>query len=349
MKKIIIGLDVSKEKLDATAIKGIFSENGIEQLDYCVFENSSKGYRSLLSWSKKLLPGVGSEDILLCCERTGNYDKDMCNYIYAHGYDIWRESALQIKLSSGVHKGKDDHADSLMIAEYAMRNFDKAIIYTPRDSRIEDLRKLLVYRASLVESKKQENVRMESMCTANDKSPAAKLLRRESRRNIERFNKGIKECENAIMDIIRENEDLKRTFNHIISVKSIGMINAIAFIVYTNNFTYFRTARQLASYYGVASFREKSGTSVNRRANVAFLSNHLLKSYISQAAECAVRTNGIYKDYYDRLDLKGKHYGIILNNVKNKLIHLVFSLVKNDCDFEYNHEFIRTWKNTQTA
>ena len=98
----------------------------------------------------------------------------------------------------------------------------------------------------------------------------------------------------------------------------------------------------MASYYGIAPFRDTSGTSVDKKAYVKCYSNSLLKAYLTQAAEWTIRENGIYHDYYLRLKEKGKPYGIIINNAKNKLIHLVFSLVGNDTDYEQNHEYVRT-------
>ena len=35
---------------------------------------------------------------------------------------------------------------------------------------------------------------------------------------------------------------------------------------------------------------------------------------------------------------QGKPYGVILNNVNNKLLHILLSLVAHDCDFELDHE-----------
>ena len=43
----------------------------------------------------------------------------------------------------GVRKGKDDKADSLMIAEYAMRHMDKAVIYETPCETIRELKALL--------------------------------------------------------------------------------------------------------------------------------------------------------------------------------------------------------------
>lgn len=72
-----------------------------------------------------------------------------------------------------------------------------------------------------------------------------------------------------------------------------------------------------------------------------YYSCSLLRATITQAAEWTIKENGIYRDYYLRLKAEGKPYGIIINNVKNKLIHLVFSLVTNNMDYEQNHEFLR--------
>ena len=119
MKKIVIGIDISKEKIDATAIDVRSGQLGVVKLDYQVFENKPMGYRRMLVWARNLIDGARLEDVLFCCETTGGYDRRLCDYIYAKGQSIWRESALQIKRSMGVRKGKDDKADSLMIAEYA--------------------------------------------------------------------------------------------------------------------------------------------------------------------------------------------------------------------------------------
>ncbi|MBO4812314.1 MAG: hypothetical protein J5552_12270, partial [Prevotella sp.] len=45
------------------------------------------------------------------------------------------------------------------------------------------------------------------------------------------------------------------------------------------------------------------------------------------------------RDYYLRLQAAGKPHGVVINNVRNKLIHLVLSLVTNDVDYEADHLF----------
>ena len=76
-------------------------------------------------------------------------------------------------------------------------------------------------------------------------------------------------------------------------------------------------------------------------------SNSLLKAYLTQAAECTVKEYGIYRSYFLRMKTAGKPYGVIINNLRNKLIHLAFSLFTNDMDYARDHEFFRTQRKSE--
>ena len=336
MKKIVIGIDISKEKIDATAIDVRDSHLGVVKLDYQVYENRPMGYRRMLVWARHLIKGVGLEDVLFCCETTGGYDRCLCDYIYAKGFDIWREGALQIKRSMGVRKGKDDKADSLMIAEYAMRHIDKAVIYETPDEKVRELKALFLYRHRLVQERAEKKVRASELKATAAKSSSMRFIVRDAMKGVRSLDK------KQILAIIDGDESLKRNYGHIESIPGISIVNATAFIAYSNNFRSITTANKIASYWGCASFRERSGTSIDKKAYVKCYSSSLLKATLTQAAECAIKEHGIYREYYLRLKAEGKPYGIIVNNARNKLIHLVFSLVTNDMDYEKNHEFLRT-------
>ncbi|MCR4958480.1 MAG: transposase [Prevotella sp.] len=342
MKKIVIGIDISKEKIDATAIDVRDSQLGVVKLDYQVYENRPMGYRRMLVWARHLIKGIGLEDVLFCCETTGGYDRCLCDYIYAKSLDIWRESALQIKRSMGVRKGKDDKADSLMIAEYAMRHIDKAVIYETPDEKVRELKALFLYRHSLVQERTKKKVRASELKATAAKSSSMRFIVRDAMKGVRSLDKSIRDCEKQILAIIDGDKSLKRNYGHIESIPGISIVNATAFIAYSDNFRSITTANKAASYWGCASFRERSGTSIDKKAYVKCYSGSLLKATLTQAAECTIKEHGIYREYYLRLKAEGKPYGIIVNNVRNKLIHLVFSLVTNDMDYEKNHQFLRT-------
>lgn len=345
MKNFIIGIDVSKEKCDATAIKVRNGMLEFEKLDYLVFDNSSKGFKSLEDWAEKLAAGHDiAKNVLFVCETTGAYDRAMCDHLYSRGLSIWRESALQIKECSGVRRGKDDKADSLMIAEYAMRHMDLVHLYESPNATIVEIRSLLLYRRKLEQDRVASINRCKELEATAAKSKTLAFILNDARKGIMRIEASIALCEKKMLELINSAEDAKKSYRHLTSIPGVGIINATALIVFTNNFKNFRTSRKLATYWGVASFRSKSGTSVNRRDDVRRYSSSMLKSYITQAAVHTVRSGGIYDEYAQRMKANGKPHGVILNNVKNKLLHLSMSLVINDCDYEENHELLKALK-----
>ena len=331
MKKVFIGVDISKEKLDATIIEK--TEERHEVTGYETFENSKDGIRKLSAWVRKTAKAT-KEDCLYCAETTGGYDRLLCEQLYAKGLSVWRESALEIKRSSGLRRGKDDKTDSKAIAEYAMRHADKAEPYRSADKRLEELRELYLYRDSLVEERKAKATRAKEIKATCANSLSASFMYKTSMEDVKRIEGRIRECEKRIVRLIASDEGLSRNYGHVTSVKGISLVNGVALLVYTANFTKFSNPNKLATYYGVAPFRNRSGSSVNSRAEVRCYSNRKLKGQLSQAALIATLYNPTLKAYHDRLIAAGKPRSVALNNVKNKLLHIIFSLVAHDCDYE---------------
>ena len=265
MKRIVIGIDISKEKIDASAIDMQNAHLGVQKLGYLSFENRPMGFRRMLVWARHLIKGITLDEVLFCCETTGGYDRCLCDYIYAKDLDIWRESALQIKRSMGVRKGKDDKADSLMIAEYAMRHMDKAVIYQTPSSTIRELKALLQYRHKLVQEKTEKKVRMSHLEDTAAKSKSMSFILRDARKSIKALEKSIKLCEQQILELIKGDEELYSSYKHIVSVNGIGIVNATALIAYSNNFKGITTANRMASYYGIAAFGTHLGAAWTRR------------------------------------------------------------------------------------
>lgn len=79
------------------------------------------------------------------------------------------------------------------------------------------------------------------------------------------------------------------------------------------------------------------------------LSNRRLKGTLTQAAMCAKRFNEDMKAYYDRLLAAGKPRRVAVNDVRNKLVRIMYALVQNDCDYEPKHEVRRTERVLQTT
>ena len=324
--------------LDATLIRYESQSDREQQLAYTTVENNPKGFRSLVSWSKKNAGrGVKTDTMLFCCETTGGYDRALCDWLYGNDLDIWRESALQIKRSMGLRKGKDDKADSEMIAYYALRFRSKATLYKPLDGNMRSLRDLFLYRQSLVAERRAKMVSAKEKQHISSKSKVDDFIYRDAQKAINILTKSIQECECRMLEIIKEDEQMYRNYLHLISCKGVGLVTSIMLIIYTDNFKGWN-AKKMASYCGIAPFYESSGSSVFHKANTSGYSNRRLKGILTQAARSAITHNPTLRQYYLRMKAQGKSYGVILNNVNNKLLHILFSLVLHDCDFELDHE-----------
>ena len=63
----------------------------------------------------------------------------------------------------------------------------------------------------------------------------------------------------------------------------------------------------------------------------------MLKSLLTQAARITVRWEPKFRQYFEQLISRGKHQGVALNNVKNKLIHVITALAVSK--EKYNQEY----------
>ena len=122
--------------------------------------------------------------MLYCGENTGGYSIGLSNYLYASGYDMWLESAYSIKQSSGIQRIKNDMYDSRIIAEYAMRNHDRMILYKPQSASLNSLREVFLYRHSLVRQRVALTNRRSEKRLVQEKSDIKfQVLRRAKRQS----------------------------------------------------------------------------------------------------------------------------------------------------------------------
>lgn len=324
MNKIFIGIDFSKKTFDATVLKvNLLHEKG----EHRQFSNNKNGALKLIKWVEKF---GAREECLFCGEDTGLYSKIVSETIVNEGCFMWLDSALRIKRSLGISREKNDKKDSRDIALYAARFNDRAECYVPLDQATEALKKIFTMRKQLMKiyNKLRGNYYESKRYLDNEMLSNAFALQEEL---ISQVKEKIKELEKQIKKIIESNPELNKTFEILTSMPGIALINATAFIVYTNNFKKFNyDARKIASFWGVAPFGHTSGTSIKGTPHVSHYADSYLKSLLSEAALCASRYCPIINRYVVKLKKAGKHKNIVLNNAKNKMIHILVAMVRNN-------------------
>lgn len=327
--KAFIGIDVSKGFFDVVLKVG--GSPVIHQ--HC--SNDPKGVRALLKFlkSKKIALSEG----LFCMEHTGIYTYTLLEIIHQKGGHIWLEQALNIKRSLGVQRGKNDKVDATRIAEYASRFYDKASLWQPARKQLIKLKSLVSLRERLIKAQKLLLVPMEEIRQAGCSEKA--LIEVLTDPVIQKVKAQLCKVEQQIDQLIHADEHLNRLEKIITSVDGVGKVTAWQMIITTNEFKDFTDSRKFACYSGVVPFDHSSGTSIRSRSRVSHMANKKMKQLLHMSALSATVMEGELNAYYQRKVAEGKNKMLVLNNIRNKLVHRVFVCVRENRLYEktYTH------------
>lgn len=320
--KETIGIDVSKLTLDVT----IHSTQ-----DHLKCENTLVGFKKLVKWVKSNSKFKENQTLFLF-EHTGLYSNQLSVYFDKKDISFTIISGLEIKRSLGITRGKDDKVDSRVIARYGYRLRDEITLSKVPSKDIDRLQRLLSLRERFVKQQAGHKAYLKEIGLVLIQKEN-KLLFSETKKAIKNLQTSVLTIEKEMKEIIKGNTELKTNYDLITSIQGIGIITALFTIVYTGNFAKFKTARQFASYCGVAPFPNSSGTSLMGRTKVNNLANKKLKSLLDMASKTAIQHNLELKTYYLERVEKGKNKMSTINIIRNKLISRMFAVVKRQSEY----------------
>jgi transposase len=319
MYSFFIGIDVSKSKLDVS---------------YCLFDkviylgefpNSTVGFTSIIMELKSKV-NYELSHWFFCFENTGVYSKGLVSWLHSYDLAFREENPIQIHKSLGLKRGKDDRADSKAICRYAFEKRDTIQASVVSKPLIVSIKKLVLRRDLLIRQKTaiqksygaQKQVLDEHLLT---------LFESQTAQLVNLLEKQIAELEQEIKMCISNDNQLNNNNELAQSVIGIGPIISAFMIAYTNNFSSFKESRKFASYIGVAPFPNSSGE-YRGKTKVSQLANKKIKSLFSNAAFSAIRHDPQIANYYAKKLSEGKPKAIIINAIKNKLIHRIYAVIK---------------------
>jgi len=315
--KEALGIDVSKKTIDV-----------ILHLDgsYHQFNNTVKGFKEMLQWQKKLT-GLPINQVLICFEHTGLYSLPMAVFFSEQRITFCMESALQIKRSLGLVRGKNDKVDAKRIAAYAYLRREQLKAFFLPSKGILRLQKLLSVRETMVKQRAGYIGSMKEykcMLKQKDYEPLFTV----HNKMIHYLSKQIATIEKEITELIADDEKMNVLYHLMISIKGVGVILASNLLVVTNCFMGFTDSRKFACYAGIAPFEKQSGTSLNTKSKVSHFANKKIKSLLNLSASSAIQCDPELKAYYKRRVENGKSKMSTLNIVRNKIVHRIFAVVK---------------------
>ena len=316
----VIGIDVSKQSLDVCMVH---CDN--EQKHSKCFANNSEGFIALKKWIKNL-GNHAHENTLFCMEHTGIYTRNLIGYLISRDAKVWVESSLHIKRSMGLARGKSDKIDAIRIASFALRHQRDAKPIQLAEASVTRLKDLHVNRIRLKKSLSILQIPLQEMKEIDPTT--GKMLEKANKNAVSGIESSIEKIEELILSIINSDENLKRLFELVTSIKGEGKIMGLELLVYTHGFTRIMDGRKLACYTGVAPFEYSSGTSINGGSHPSNFANRMLKHTLHLCAMNSIRYNEEMRTYYERKVAEGKKRMSVLNAVRNKILHRVVAVVK---------------------
>lgn len=328
--RYFLGIDVGKDTFHAA-----LTVDGQNFHDQEVNNSSTaiKQYFQSLKSTFKFKP----QQLTVCMEHTGIYCYPLLDYLTKNGIKVCVESAVQIKQSQGMQRGKNDKIDSKRIARYLYKNLADLKFWTPKREVVQKLKALLVVRDRLLKAKNQFEVPIKEsneFIAENLRTLAA----RSCKSSINAIQKDIKQVNLQIARTIKEDAHLSNQMRIATSVTGVGTIIAANMIVTSNEFKDIHEHKKYACYAGIAPFEHRSGKSIWGKTKVSHMANKTIKTLLHMGARSAVQHSPELKLYYNRKLAEGKSCYSVLNAVCNKLISRVFVCINNNRLYEKKYQ-----------
>jgi transposase len=312
----VIGIDVGKLSNEAR----IHSSQKILK-----FDNNVSGFKKLQQWIKSNIHCEKSQ-LMLAFEHTGLYSYGLSVFLTEHQYAYIIIPGLELKRSMGITRGKDDKIDAQRIALYAYEKRHKLKSYQLPQEEVTQIKRLLSLREKLVKQRSGYKAALGEYKLFLKRKENKSLFEVHEKMIVE-LTKQIEKIEKQLYDTIKNDGQLKRMYDLLISIKGIGPQTAMFMIAFTNGFTLFDTWRKFASYCGIAPFPNKSGISMRGKTKVSNLANKKIKSLLDLCAKSSIQHNKEMKLYYEKRIKEGKPKMSTINIIRNKLLSRMFAVV----------------------
>jgi transposase len=315
-----LGADLSKDSIDLFC-------HGLKS--HVKIKNSTAGFKELLVWLA--LQKLNPSSVFLVMEHTGLYSFHFENFLHKQQIKFAKVSALAIKRSLGVIRGKNDKLDAERIARYGFEKRDQLQAEKPVDKGFQRLQmlhstreRLIKHRSSLICALKEYRIVLYSLDPIMN---SHKKLIKELSVQIKLIEEQIKQC------IQTAEPSVNRNFKLLTGITSVGPVIATATILKTKNFTAFKDGRKFSCYCGSAPFDHSSGKSIRKKTRVSHLADKRMKTLLTLGARTAIQHDKELKAFYERRLLMGKSKNSTINIVRNKIILRMFAVINRQTPF----------------
>lgn len=307
----IYGIDLACDKFDVSFVNAEGKEK------HLVVKNTFSQIEKFLD----KLP----DDAHIVAEHTGVYGDLLLYLADTRGIAISYVSGYAVRHSMGLVRGKSDPLDCSRIREYAERNPDKLEITHFPSETLYKLRELHATRRLLVDMRK---ILITTQAGDKKRPIHSEVAEQAKMETLESLSYQISKVEKEMLQLIESDENLRNTSAIVQSVPGIGPVTATLLIIKTDNFTRVSTAKKCATLAGIAPFPNSTGKS-DKGNHISNMGDKELKTLLflcAKSAMCCFEKMRIYK--MKKYNVEKKHFFIVLNNIANRLLKILYALVK---------------------
>lgn len=321
-----LGIDVAKAELACCLL---LDEVGGRRRHKAV-PNSETGVAALLEWTAEHEVPVSGLHVIM--EATGVYHEQAALTLFKAGAAVSVVNPAQARsLGRGLAvRTKTDKVDSFVLARCGA--LLKPGLWRPSSQEASTLQALISKRDAVAEDLRREMNRREKAAAVS----APPLVLQSIDSSVSFHKAELKRLEQAVSDHIDNHPGMKEDMSLLTSIPAVGPQTGAKLLAAMKT-RHFRSAEQLAAYFGLVPVERQSGSSVLGRPRLSKTGPPGIRAVLYMAAITAIRRNHHVKALYTRLLERGKSKMAALGAAMRKLVHLCFGVLKTRTPYQENY------------
>lgn len=324
MMKTVIGIDVSKDKIDCAWLRDI--ETG--KVKTKVLKNNADGFQTLIQWAEKNVQQPVSI-IHFVMEATGIYHEALAYALHDAGapVSVVNPAYIHDYAKSLGSRTKTDKKDSVTIARFAATQQPE--LWQPEADEIRYLKALIARYEMIEKDLLREGNRLEKAeitQVSDDVVRSINTIIKELTKEKDRIRK-------LIDDHIDQHPTLKQDRTLLESIPGVGAVISQYMIALIRSRD-FSSAKQCSAFIGLNPVIRESGTSVRGRSRLSKMGDARIRAKLYMAAVVAIRHNPDIKNQYERLLRNGKTKMAALGAAMRKLVQICFGVLKHQTPYQ---------------
>ena len=302
--KTILGLDVSKDQLDACLL--------LPQPRTLTVPNTPTGHAQLLTWA------AAAGDLHLCLEATSTYGFPVARHAHAAGHtvSILQPLAVARYAQATLSRNKTDRLDAALIADFGRTQTPRA--WTPPSPAQEQLQAQSRLRSELVEQRLGLQNRLDT---------AHASVRPMLRSLVRSLTGQIEKLDAALRATLASDPQLQAQAKLLRSIPAVGPVLCAGLLAELP--ADLRNARAATAYAGLNPRQRESGSSVRGRPSLSKLGNARLRRLLYVPALAGLQHNPVLAAQSARLAARGKPGQVRVAALMRKLLCLCVGVLRS--------------------